>query len=115
MELNLKFNPTKVDEIEMARKLPIENCIGDTSINMLVTFLMKGLIDDKGQHGVSRTVAMDTIEKYLEEKDKNDLVLEIMEALVKGGFLSRELDVETMKKAKASKIAQAKRQIENEM
>ena len=34
-KLNLKYNATKVDEIEQARKLPIENCITDTSIGML--------------------------------------------------------------------------------
>lgn len=115
MELNLKYNASRVDEIEQARKLPIENCIGDTSIGMLLLFIQKGMIDDNGVHGVSKNVAMDVIDKYLEEKDKNDLVLEIMGALVNGGFLSRELDVETMKKAKTSKIAQAKKQLENEM
>lgn len=113
MKLNLKYNATKVDEIEQTRKLPIENCMGDTSISMLVTFLMKGLIDDNGVHGVSKSVAMDTIDKYLEENDKNDLIFEIMEALVKGGFLSRELDVETVKKLKASQIAQANEELEN--
>ena len=113
MKLNLKYNATKVDEIEHARNLPIENCIGDTSVNMLATFLMKGLIDDNGVHGVSRSVALDVIDKYLEENDKNDLVLEIMEALVNCGFLSRELDVETVKKAKASKIAQANEELQN--
>ena len=29
MKLNLKFNATKVDEIEQNKKLPIENCIAD--------------------------------------------------------------------------------------
>lgn len=115
MELNLKYNASRIDEIEQSRKLPIENCIGDTSISMLVLFIQKGLIDDNGIHGVSKSVAMDVIDNYLEKKDKNDLVLEIMEALVDGGFLSRELDIETMKKAKMSKIAQAKRQLEDEM
>lgn len=115
MELNLKYNASRVDEIEQARKLPIENCIGDTSIGMLLLFIQKGLIDDNGVHGVSKSVAMDILDEYLEKNDKNDLVLEIMGALVNGGFLSRELDVETMKQAKASKIAQAKKQLENEI
>ena len=35
MKLNFKFNATKVDEIEQARKLPIENCVGDSSTKRL--------------------------------------------------------------------------------
>lgn len=113
MKLNLKYNATKVDEIEQARKLPIENCIADTSIGMLCLFIQKGLIDDNGTHGVSKAVAMSTIDSYLEENDKDDLVMDIVEALVNGGFLSRELDVETMRKAKASQMAQAQTKLEN--
>lgn len=115
MKLNLKYNAIKVDEIEQIRKLPIENCLSDTSISMLALFLQKGIIDDNGIHGVSKSVAMDIIEKYLETNDKNDLILEIMEALVKGGFLSKELDVEKVKQANSSKIAQAKVQLESEI
>ena len=113
-KLNLKYNATKVDEIEQARKLPIENCITDTSIGMLSLFIQKGLIDDNGQHGVSKTVAMDVIDKYLEESDKDELVLDIMEALVNGGFLSRQMDVAKMRQAINNKMSQAKELI-NEM
>ena len=113
-KLNLKYNATKVDEIEQARKLPIENCITDTSIGMLSLFIQKGLIDDNGQHGVSKTVAMDVIDKYLEESDKDELVLDIMEALVNGGFLSRQMDVEKMRQAIKNKMSHAK-EIINEM
>jgi len=113
-KLNLKYNATKVDEIEQARKLPIENCITDTSIGMLCMFIQKGLIDDNGQHGVSKTVAMDVIDKYLEESDKDELVLDIMEALVNGGFLSRQMDVAKMRQAINNKMSQAKEMI-NEM
>lgn len=107
-KLNLKYNATKVDEIEQARKLPIENCITDTSIGMLCLFLQKGLIDENGVHGVSRSVAMDVIDKYLEEKDKDELVLDIMEALVNGGFFSRQVDVAKMRQAMDKKMSQAK-------
>ena len=107
-KLNLKYNATKVDEIEQARKLPIENCITDTSIGMLCMFIQKGLIDDNGQHGVSKAVAMDVIDKYLEESDKDELVLDIMEALVNGGFLSRQMDVAKMRQAMSKRISQAK-------
>lgn len=106
-KLNLKYNATKVDEIEQVKKLPIENCIGDTSISMLCLFIQKGLIDDNGVHGVSKNVAMDVIDKYLDEKDKDELVLDIIEALVNGGFLSRQVDVAKMRQAINKKMSQA--------
>lgn len=111
-KLNLKYNATKVDEIEQTRKLPIENCIADTSIGMLCLFIQKGLIDDNGQHGVSKTVAMDVIDKYLAESDKDNLVLDIMEALVNGGFLSRQVDVAKLREANNKRTAQAKKMID---
>lgn len=111
-KLNLKYNATKVDEIEQARKLPIENCIADTSISMLCLFIQKGLIDDNGQCGVSKAVAMDVIDKYLEESDKDNLVLDIMEALVNGGFLSRQVDVAKLREANNKRSAQAKKLID---
>lgn len=111
-KLNLKYNATKVDEIEQSRKLPIENCITDTSISMLCMFIQKGLIDDNGQHGVSKSVAMDVIDRYLEEKDKDELVLDIMEALCNGGFFSRQVDVAKMRETMKKKLSQAKEKID---
>lgn len=99
MKLNLKFNATKVDEIEQVKKLPIENCIGDTSISSLVLFLQKGLVDENGVWGVTKAIAMDTIDKFLEENDKDELVFQIIEALINGGFLSRELNMDQIRKA----------------
>ena len=111
-KLNLKYNATKIDEIEQARKMPIENCITDTSISMLCTFIQKGLIDDNGVHGVSRAVAIDVIDRYLEEKDKDELVLDIMEALCNGGFLSRQVDVAKIREANKTRNAKAKKMID---
>lgn len=113
MKLNLKYNATKVDEIEQTKKLSIENCINDTSIGSLTLFIQKGLIDDNGNHGVSRTVAISTIDTYLEEHDKDDLVMDIMEALVNGGFLSRELDVAKLRKMKEQRLTQINKEINN--
>lgn len=106
-KLNFKFTAQGVDEIEKARQLPIQNCISDSSINMLALFLQKGLIDDNGRNGVSRAVALDTIDKYLEESDIDNLIFDITEALVNAGFLSRELDIAKMREKKNSVIAQA--------
>ena len=113
MKLNFRFNAQKVDEIEQTKKQPIENCVADTSINSLVLFIQKGLIDENDQWGVSKNVAMSTLDKYLEENEKDDLVLDIMEALMKGGFLSRGLDLEKVRKAKAEKMALANQQLDN--
>ena len=112
MKLNLKFTAIKVDEIEQSKKLPIENCIADTTVSGLCLMLQKGLVDDNGIHGVSRSVAMDTLEKYLEEKDKDTLVMDIMEALVKAGFLSREIDLEKMRKMKTSRAEELNKKLD---
>ena len=113
MKLNLKYNAIKVDEIEQSKKLPIENCIADTTIGNLSLFIQKGLIDDNGIHGVSKNVAIDTIDKYLAENDKDELVMDIMEALIEGGFLSRDLDLAKLREVKAKRQAQVKEELEN--
>ena len=113
MTLNLKYNATRVDEIEQTKKLPIENCIADTTIGNLTLFIQKGLIDDNGNHGVSKAVAMSTIDKYLEEKDKDELVMDIMEALMVGGFLSRDLDLTKVRELKAKRQEQINKEINN--
>lgn len=106
MKLNLKYNAVRVDEIEQAKKLPIENCIADTTIGNLTLFIQKGLVDDNGTHGVSKSVAMSTIDAYLEENDKDELVMDIMEALINGGFLSRDVDLSKVRELKAKRQAQ---------
>ena len=115
MKLNLKYNATKVDEIEQTKKASIENCISDTTIGNLALFIQKGLIDENGNHGVSRNVAISTIDKYLEENDKDELVMDIMEALINGGFLSRELDVKKLRELKVKRQAQVNEQIDNNL
>ena len=113
MKLNLKYNATKVDTIEQAKKLPIENCIADTTVNNLALFIQNGLVDDNGVHGVSRAVALSTLDAYLEEHDKDELVMDIMEALINGGFLSRDLDVAKVRELKAKRQAQVNEEINN--
>ena len=111
-KLNLRYNATRVDEIEQAKGgLPIENCIADNTISNLVLFIQKGLIDDNGVHGVSKAVAMDVIDNYLKEKDKDDLVMDIMEALIDGGFLSRDLDVAKVRELKKTRAEQVNKEI----
>lgn len=112
MKLNLKYNATRVDEIEQAKGgISIENCIADTSVNNLALFIQKGLIDDNGQYGVSKAVAMDTIDNYLAENDKDELVMDIMEALCNGGFLSRSLDLTKIRELKNKREAQVNEEL----
>jgi hypothetical protein len=115
MKLNLKYTAIKVDEIEQSKKHSIEECITDTTIGNIVLFIQKGLIDDNGNHGVSKNVALATVDEYLQEKDKDELVLDIMEALINGGFLSRDLDVEKLREYKAKRQAQATEEIANSL
>lgn len=114
MELNLKFNASRVDEIEQSRnKTPIQDCIRDVSIGNLALFIQKGLIDDNGNWGVSRAVALDTIDKYLETKDTEDLVFDIMEALINAGFLTRDVDMKALRQAKAKQKENFEKAIAN--
>lgn len=113
MKLNLKYNALKVDEIEQIKKLPIENCIADTSVSSLVLFIQKGLIDDNEQWGVSKTVAMDVLDKYLAENDKEDLIMDIMEALINGGFLSREVDINKVREQKKKLSEKVREKLED--
>lgn len=113
MKLNLKYNATKIDEIEQTKKLPIENCIADTTVSNLALFIQKGLIDDNGNHGVSKAVAISTIDDYLKDNDKDELLMDIMEALIDGGFLSRDLDVAKVRELKAKRQAQVNEEINN--
>ena len=72
MKLNLKYTAIKVDEIEQSKKLPIENCIADTTIGNLTLFIQKGLVNDGGNIVVSKSQALTLIDEYLAENDKDE-------------------------------------------
>ena len=113
MKLNVKYNALKIDEIEQTKKLPIEECLQDTSINNIALFIQKGYVNDNGTIGTSRSVAMDIIDKYLQENEKTDLVFDIMEALVEAGFLTKELNVAELRGKVTEKSTQIKDKIDN--
>ena len=115
MKLNLKFNATRVDEIEQTKKLPIENCIADTTISNLTLFIQKGLVNDGDGVGVGKAKALSVIDEYLAENDKDELVMDIMEALIDGGFLSRDLDLAKVRELKAKRQAQLNEEINNNL
>ena len=113
MKLNFKYTAVKVDEIEQAKKLPIENCIADTTIGNLALFVQKGLVNDSGSVGVSKSQALTVIDEYLAENDKDELVMDIMEALIESGFLSRDVDLAKVRELKAKRQAQVNEELNN--
>lgn len=113
MKMNLRYSAIKVDEIEQTKKLPIENCIADTTIGNLATFVQKGLVNENGNVGVTRAQALTAIDEYLAENDKDELVMDIMEALINGGFLSRDVDLAKVRELKAKRQAELNAQLED--
>lgn len=109
--MNLKYNASKVDEIEQIKKQPIAGCIGSSAIADLCLFVQKGLIDDNGRHGVSKNVAMDAIDAYLVDHDTSELALDIMEALVNGGFLSRQMDMNKLREKMNNTVTEMAKQM----
>ena len=112
MKLNLKYTAVKVDEIEQTKQLPIENCIADTTVKNLALFIQKGYVNDSGSVGVSNAQALTIIDGYLTENDKDELVMDIMEALMNGGFLSRELDLAKVRELKAKRQEQLNEELD---
>ena len=115
MKLNLKYNARIVDEIEQTKKLPIENCIADTTVGNLTLFIQKGLIDDNGVHGVSKNTAIDVLENYLADNDKDELLMDIMEALMNGGFLSRDVNLSQIRALKAKRQKELQVELEKSL
>jgi hypothetical protein len=113
MKLNLKYTAVKVDEIEHTKQLPIENCIADNTIGNLTLFIQKGLVNDSGSIGVTKAQALTVIDEYLAENDKDELVMDIMEALMNGGFLSRDVDLAKVRELKAKRQAQVNEELNN--
>lgn len=113
MKLELKYNALRVDEIEQSKKLPIENCIADTTVGNLAVFIQKGLVNASGTVGVSRAQALTVIDEYLAENDKDELVMDIMEALMDGGFLSRDVDLTKIRELKAKRQALVNEELNN--
>nr|DAQ87256.1 MAG TPA: tail assembly chaperone protein [Caudoviricetes sp.] len=94
MKLNLKFNARNINEIEKIKGMPINNCLGDISIGNLALFVEKGL--DKKDMTLEK--AFDEIDEYLKENDLNELMFDVMEALIDAGFLSRKVNMKEMRK-----------------
>lgn len=107
MKIPLKFTAKIVDQIEKNKNNSIESLLGSTSISTLTYFIEKAFLNEETDRiGVSNDTAMETLEAYLLENDKEDLLLDIMEALQVGGFLSRKVNVNDMRKALEDKTGE---------
>ena len=108
MALTLKYTASKIDELEREKKKPIVACLDDTTISNLASFIEKGKVNEDGRIGCSRAVAFAEIDDYMAAGgDTDGLLLDIIEALVDAGFLSRNLNVQLIKQTAKQKIDQA--------
>lgn len=106
-EINLKFNAKNVDQIERKHGVSIEQLLGDTSVQRLAYFIEKAQYDeDREKIGVHNEQSYELLDAYLAEHDKEDLIMDIMEALQKGGFLSRKVDISKMREALEKKTTE---------
>lgn len=109
----LKFKATKIDELEKTAKRSVQELVTEGTLNSLVLFIEKGLVNESGIIGCSHSVALEEIDKYLEEaeNDLDNLRLDVMEALVDAGFLSRQLNVQAIRESAKKKIEEIKKEI----
>lgn len=109
----LKFKATKIDELEKTARKSVQELATDGTLNSLALFIEKGLVNGNGMIGCSRSVALEEIDNYLEEpqNDLDNLRLDIMEALVDAGFLSRQLNVKAIRESAQKKIEEIKKEI----
>ena len=103
--MNLKYNALKIDEIEKANKKPLEQCIADYSIGNIALLVQKGM--ETANEKVTREQAFETIDEYLKDHDKEDLILDIIEAMINAGFLAREINIQEVRANKSQLIKEA--------
>lgn len=109
MKIPFKFTAKIVDQIEKNKNVSIEALLGSTTVSNLTYFIEKAFHNTETDRiGVSNDQAMETLGEYLLEHDKEDLLLDIMEALQVGGFLSRKINIDDMRKALTSKTDEIK-------
>lgn len=111
-----KFNASTVDSIEKRTGESIGNALTNTTISNIATFVELASVSEEGKVGMSRSLALKSIDAYLEEEnDMDDLVLDITEQLVADGFLSRGLSVGKMRALKESKVQEFAKAVDREL
>lgn len=101
-KLSLKFTARNVDAIEQATGQAIEHAVASTTVRNITLLLKHALVDENTQQaGVSTTVAQDKLQNQLDNgRDRYDIILDIMEALIQAGFLPKSVDTESIRKRK---------------
>ena len=110
--MQFKFTAKIVDEIERFNKRPIGDIASDSTITSLASVIARSQIDSKsGKIGCNSDRALQLIESYLSEGKKStlDLMLDIMEALVKDGFLPK-VNIKKTRDTITQKIEEASRE-----
>lgn len=102
--INLKFTARRIAEIEEERGESIVHLVNDLKLSTLATFIAKGANIDEDD-------AFDHIDKYLANGDKEpaDLMLDIMEMVQRDGFLSKAIDVQTIRELGKQKEKEVKK------
>jgi len=89
--VNLKFNAMKIAEIEDSKNAPLMTMIDDLKISTLALFIEKG-------GNISREKAYEKVDEYLATgKETQDLMLDILEVVQRDGFLSKIVDIQTLR------------------
>jgi len=116
MKIDLRFTAKNVDNIERKFGVSIENLLGNTSMQNLAQFIERAYYDEeRDKVGVSNDRSYEVLQDYLKENDKEDLLLDIMEGLQQGGFLSRKLDLDKIRKSLETKSAEISQKLDNEL
>lgn len=110
----LKFTARVVDKIERQYAVSIEQLLGNTSVRNLAFFIEKAFYnEDTETTGVNNEESYRILESYLETKEKEDLIMDIMEALQNTGFLSRKIKIEEMRKSMNEQMDKAMDEIKS--
>lgn len=100
--MELKYTPTTINEIEVENgNVHFATLVGDLRMKTLAMWIRKGMSLQSDKE------AMDKITEYFEEgKSQQDLYVEILEALQKGGFVDKTKDIrQTLKDVQEGKIS----------
>lgn len=114
--MKLSFSAKSVDNIERKFGVSIENMLGSTQMSNLAQFIERGYLDEDTQKvGVQNERSFELLQEYLKDHEKEDLLVDIMEALQEGGFLSRKLDLDKIRKSLIEKTAEIDKKLDEEL
>jgi len=97
MELNFKWSLLKVRQLEKEQGKSLPEIVSEMSIDTLIALAQTGLMNESGKGGVSEKVASEKIDEVLEQGDKDvyEIQVDIMDSLIKAGFLPKSMTTHT--------------------